>query len=336
MPDNGAGTYSLPRPAFTSGTPISSAAVNDDLADIAAALNNRLARNGENTPAANLPMAGYRHTGVGNAVARTDYASAGQIQDGGLVWCGDAGGTGNAPTINPSPGITAYAAGQRFAFKPPATNNGPVTLAVSGLSAVPVVDALIGSPLMSGAMRAGGVVEVMHDGTAFRLAPVNPQMRDLGSVTITSTVATVSFSIPTNATRLMLNFQQLVPTAAAQLFAQVSTDGGSSYKAGVSDYNFAYEIVGGGAVTQANTAQAYLSLSVITPLSGAGVLGSLEWDGAAQMFLTDSVALQSPSGAYQRFRTAGRFDVTGPLTNIRVGFVGASIGIGRVRLLGEV
>jgi len=47
MPRNGSGTYTLPEPAFVAGTIISSAAVNDDLSDIATALTGSLPRDGQ-------------------------------------------------------------------------------------------------------------------------------------------------------------------------------------------------------------------------------------------------------------------------------------------------
>lgn len=47
MPRNGSGVYSLPEPPFVSGTVISSAAVNDDLSDIANALTASLPRDGQ-------------------------------------------------------------------------------------------------------------------------------------------------------------------------------------------------------------------------------------------------------------------------------------------------
>ena len=45
-------------------------------------LGNCLTRDGQGQPTANLPMAGFRHPGVANGVARTDYAALGQAQDG--------------------------------------------------------------------------------------------------------------------------------------------------------------------------------------------------------------------------------------------------------------
>lgn len=49
--------------------------------DIATALNNRIMRDGGNKPSANLPMAGYKHTGVGDASADDEYAAKGQMDD---------------------------------------------------------------------------------------------------------------------------------------------------------------------------------------------------------------------------------------------------------------
>lgn len=47
MPRNGSGSYSLPQSAFVAGTTISSAAMNSDLSDIAAALTGSLPRDGQ-------------------------------------------------------------------------------------------------------------------------------------------------------------------------------------------------------------------------------------------------------------------------------------------------
>jgi microcystin-dependent protein len=49
LPRNGSGTYSLPEAAFVPATTISSAAVNDDFADIALALTGSLATDGQST-----------------------------------------------------------------------------------------------------------------------------------------------------------------------------------------------------------------------------------------------------------------------------------------------
>jgi microcystin-dependent protein len=57
MPRNGSGVYSLPEPPFVSGTVISSAAMNDDLSDIATALTGSLPRDGQAGMSGQLKLA---------------------------------------------------------------------------------------------------------------------------------------------------------------------------------------------------------------------------------------------------------------------------------------
>ena len=80
MPRNGSGAFARAVSAYVYNTIISQTDVNAEMDDIATALTNSLAKDGQTTPTANLPMGTYRHTGVGNASARTDYAAAGQVR----------------------------------------------------------------------------------------------------------------------------------------------------------------------------------------------------------------------------------------------------------------
>ena len=136
MPRNGSGSYTLPVAAFQSGQTISSAAVNSDLSDIATALTQSVSRDGQTTITANQPMAGFNHTGVGNASARNQYAALGQVQDGGAIWGGTAGGTADALTLTLTPAITAYATGMVIEFLAgAAANTGAATVNVNGVGA---------------------------------------------------------------------------------------------------------------------------------------------------------------------------------------------------------
>ena len=68
---NGAGNYVLP-PAYTpetNGTIIDATRYNGLTNDVAAGISNTIAKDGQNTPIANLPMGGVRHTGAADAVA---------------------------------------------------------------------------------------------------------------------------------------------------------------------------------------------------------------------------------------------------------------------------
>lgn len=88
---------------------------------MATGLSTCLTKDGQTTVTANLPMANFRHTGVGNATARTDYAAAGQVQDGKLNWVA-AGGTSDAITATYSPAITALVDGQICCVRAGAAN----------------------------------------------------------------------------------------------------------------------------------------------------------------------------------------------------------------------
>lgn len=185
MPFNGAGSYSPPAADFpaVAGTLIESAKFNNIVNDVATALSSCITKNGETTITANLPMAGFRHTGVGNASARNDYAAYGQVQDGASVWGGTAGGTANALTLALTPAITAYAAGQAFRFKAAATNTGAVTVAINGLSTKAIQES--GAALAGGEILQDGIYEIVYDGTQFQLSSLSIPAWSTGDVKIT-------------------------------------------------------------------------------------------------------------------------------------------------------
>lgn len=170
MSRNGSGTYSLPEAPFVYDTVISETAVNSNFSDMAAALTQSLSKDGQTTPSANLPMGGYRHTGVGNGAARNDYAAIGQIQDESVVWCGTAGGTANALALTPTPSISAYATGQRFRFQAGSSpSDDAVTIAISGLDAkaTQIDDTALSS---SRVIAADKYYECFYDGTVFQIS----------------------------------------------------------------------------------------------------------------------------------------------------------------------
>lgn len=66
--------------ARDAGVNIRADAADEHDNDFGNALENCIARNGENSPTANLPMANYRHTGVSDATADDQYAALGQVK----------------------------------------------------------------------------------------------------------------------------------------------------------------------------------------------------------------------------------------------------------------
>jgi len=162
---NGAGTYNLPagQPVVT-GTVISSTTFNTLTSDIATALTASIANDGQTVPVANLPMGGFKLTGLGAATVNGDAvryqeavlagadakitsmtaltaptvaanpmrATDEQIQ---LVTAFTTGGSSTAYTLTPAPATTANVTNQRFRVKFNAASGATPTLAVSGQTA---------------------------------------------------------------------------------------------------------------------------------------------------------------------------------------------------------
>jgi hypothetical protein len=183
MPRNGSGTYTRPQSDYIPGTTILATSVNSDLNDMAQALTASIARDGQTIPTANMPMGNFRHTGVADGSARTDYAALGQTQNGAFLWGNTAGGTANAATISLNPPLAAYAAGQAFRFQTgAAANTNAVTLNVNSLGAVAVNKGDGTTALAAGDLPASAIVTVTHDGTRFRLVDPAP----LGDLSVTT------------------------------------------------------------------------------------------------------------------------------------------------------
>ena len=169
MPRNGSGTYSLPLSAVVPDTTILASWANTSLDDVALALTNSLAKNGETNPTANLPMNNFAHTGVAAATARTQYARAAEVIDGLLTRCTGVGGTADAITMAAALSTNAYVAGQRFSFTMGASaNTGAVTVNVNGIGAVALTKRGA-TALVAGDLPANARILMEYDGTQFQL-----------------------------------------------------------------------------------------------------------------------------------------------------------------------
>lgn len=206
MPRNGSGVYNLPTGInpVTPNTPITSSWANTTLGDIASALSQSLARDGQTTPIANLPMGGFRHTNVSNPSARNQYASLGWVQDGFHIRATSVGGT-NAISAQLLGGATALQTGQMIQLTPVNTNTGAVTLDINSIGAKQVVR-INGLQFASGQFVAGTPYVLIYDGTKFIClnAPV-----DSGSAPATigpSTGNTVSGGTHTHNLDLAANY----------------------------------------------------------------------------------------------------------------------------------
>lgn len=159
--------------------------------DLAQGINNCLTKDGQNSPTANLPMAGFRHTSVADGSARNQYATVGQLQDQG-VQALSVGGTANAITASMTPTISSYVTGGRYYFKAIANNSGTTTLKIDSAAAVTIQ--FNGAALVGGEIVSGRYYSVIYDGTNFQiLNPSNVSAPLWGGTTAgTSTAFTIT------------------------------------------------------------------------------------------------------------------------------------------------
>lgn len=125
MPWNGSGTFNRVYSWVAdkaAGLDIIASRMDTDTDDIASnGFGNSLTRDGQGQPTANLPMDGFRHTGVQNAVNRSDYSAFGQVQDGLPNWT-IAGGSADAITATYTPALATLNDGQLCFFRASAAN----------------------------------------------------------------------------------------------------------------------------------------------------------------------------------------------------------------------
>ena len=103
------GTYSLPGPALNTGDTLSATENNQFRNDVATAFNLTMLRNGTSTATANLPMGGFKLTGLGNGTASGDSLAYGQTADANIYGLTVGRGAGSVST-NTAVGASALAA----------------------------------------------------------------------------------------------------------------------------------------------------------------------------------------------------------------------------------
>ncbi len=133
--------------------------------DLASGINACLNKSGANTPTADLPMGGFKHTNVDDGAARAEYATVGQLQDTGVSYGGASTGAANVYAVTLTPAITALADGMELSFVAHQANSGAATLNVCSLGAVAIRDAN-NAALVSGAIISGAPVTVSYSASA--------------------------------------------------------------------------------------------------------------------------------------------------------------------------
>lgn len=175
---NGSGTFArlynwVSRAANPATKYIDPTSMDAEFDNYKTGLENCLTKTGETTPTANQPMGTFRHTGVGAAVALTDYARAGEVQKGTIFKAASPGGTIDAMTgtLAPVPSLTA---GQIVSIIAPGSGSNTITnptITLNGGSAVTIKKHQ--GALVVGDYTAGDSLLLLYDGTYFEL--LNPK-----------------------------------------------------------------------------------------------------------------------------------------------------------------
>lgn len=197
----------------SAGTAILSTRHDTHDEDLATGIENCLAKNGENTPTANLPMGAFKHTGVGNAAARNQYAAAGQIQDGALTYADVSTGAANAYAGSLTPAVTALVEGLRISWVANHTNTGAATYNLNALGTQNIRKGDGTTALSAGDLVANNYYEMLYDGANWVLLghPASiqttwtPSYTCNGSMTIGST-ATAHAIYEVSGTKVTVSF----------------------------------------------------------------------------------------------------------------------------------
>lgn len=218
---NGSGTFSRIYSWVSdkaAGLDISSSRMDTDSNDIASnGFGNCLTRDGQGFASANLPMGGFRHTGVQDGVARTDYASLGQLQDTLVNWA-VAGGSADALTATYSPVVTAYKDGELFFVRAAHANATTTpTLNVNGVGAETITK-FGGAALVAGDI-SGNLAECV-----FRYNIANTRFELLNPAVTTIPAGSITGSLIASATVTATN----LATNVKQATISVIIDGGGS------------------------------------------------------------------------------------------------------------
>jgi hypothetical protein len=205
MPWNGSGVVSLlyswvaRRDAGSPTNIIGATEMDAQDQDLADAIENCVARDGQNAASANLPMGGFLHTNVGAATLRANYGRVAELQDGTIWRAASPGGTGDAITGTITPAPSTYTTGMKVWVVAPGANTvtNP-TINVNSLGAKTIRKHQ--GVLTAGDYGSGDILYLIYDGTGFELVnpkfPVSVPAVDLNSLTTDSTGGAVGDFLP--------------------------------------------------------------------------------------------------------------------------------------------
>lgn len=300
MSRNGSGTYTLPagNPVVT-GTTISSTWANNTLNDIAAAITDSLAADGQTTATGNLKMGGNRITGLADGIASTDAATKSQV---------DAVTTGLGTMSTQNANAVAITGGSITGITDLAVADGGTGRSTLTANAVLVGNGTSG--INSVAPSTSGNV-LTSDGTSWTSAAGAYPLTSGTAVSSTSGTSIDFTSIPTWVKRITINLSAVSTNGTS--IPQIQIGAGSVETTGyLSGSSFVTTAAGVNATTAtsgfiifSNFAPASLQGSIILSLLGSNI-----WVAQGVIFQATSTA--------NVVQTAGTKTLSGTLDRVRI------------------
>lgn len=193
-------------------------------------------------------------TGTSSQTLITPRRLASSVQQGAWNYA-VAAGTANNLTATLSPAPLTLGAGFEIVIKITATNTGAATLTLNGLGPASILK-VDGSEVMSGDLSAGHAVNLTWNGVAWVSAsflasdvvrPSTPgQFYLIDQIMVPSDVAAVDWKIPSSADDVdILRLTAFMQASVQNVNLRISTNGGSTFRAGATDYKAGYSTSGG-------------------------------------------------------------------------------------------
>lgn len=300
MPFNGSGTYTLPAGnPVVNNTVASSTVHNNTNSDIATALSTCLAKDGQSTPTADIPMGGFTLTGLGDGVDLQDSANVRQLQNNGAITLSSVAGT-NTITATVSPVPAAYASGQIFIFEPAANNTGATTINISSLGAADIYlnNAAIGADVLV----SGQPVVIRYNGTQFEIIGKG----DLASINSNNNFSATQFFIATDSgTGVIYVDEDSSASSTAPVGIFLRRDGSSSGDASPSIF---FDVGGGGGNCQIHSERlaAVGGRLYFSSEDSGGTMGKAGLFNETQHFkASDNDTYVNVAGEYHEFSQSG-------------------------------
>lgn len=156
------------------GIPITASRFDTEDNGFAQGLSSVMTLNGQSTVTANLPMSGFYFTNVGNAIAPTNFAAAGQVQNNEFNYGLENGSSTNAYVVGNGNVIpAALQSGQLLWFRAPSTNTSATTINWDALGVKPILKNGI-TPLSAGDIISGTWYGLTYDSVANAFIPITP------------------------------------------------------------------------------------------------------------------------------------------------------------------